>query len=721
MKWFQPAFKQFIQKKMQERLSPDPPVVDGSAMQLNLPHSQETSLAKRLLQELNEEEKLSLLSGINGFCIPGVPRLGLKPVWTSDASMGLRGWKVPVTDFPAMVAMAATFNRDLLTDVGMCLGRECRALGVGVLLGPGVNIARVPVCGRNFEYCGEDPYLAGEIAFAYIQGVQSQGIVATVKHYACNNSENDRHKSNSVVDERSLREIYLPAFKRSVEAGVLAVMTSYNQVNGTYCSEHPYLLDVILRNEWGFDGLVLSDWDSLYSTEKALKDGVDLEMPSAKWFAPEKVKRSLAEGTVSMDSIDTKILHLFTAYEKAGLFFRPLVDPTIQNGCDEHREVALSVAKESVVLLKNEMALLPLRKHKGMVICVCGSNAYKVAAGGGSSHIIPLGKTDTFADAMLKEEGVQVVLLPASWQRKKALRDRVASSDAVIMVTGFDHILESETYDKVWSLPKGEVSEIESASKLNKHCILVVQSGGAVHLLPFIDAIPSVLFAFFLGSSTAESLTDIIFGRSNPSGKLPFTIARELSDYQSMRNYPSDYASTSLKKIKGGQGDPTKRFVQDLEYREALMVGYRQFDTQGQEVLYPFGHGLSYTEFSYRDLRVAYADDNKVLVSCFLENSGEAEGSTVVQLYVHELVPSFFSPDQELKAFTKIKLAPKEKAQIEFELSEEAFSHYRPDAWKFFVGTGQFEVRVGESSRDIRLHTVVEPFKRKVPDNLQES
>ncbi|MBI9094141.1 MAG: glycoside hydrolase family 3 protein [Sphaerochaeta sp.] len=720
MKWFQSKFKRFIQKKMKERLSPDPPVVDGSTMQLNLPYSQEKSLAKRILQELDEEEKLSLLAGINGFCIPGVARLGLKPVWTSDASMGLRGWKVPVTDFPAMVAMAATFNRELLAKVGMTLGRECRALGVGVLLGPGVNIARVPVCGRNFEYCGEDPFLAGEIAFAYIQGVQSQGIVATVKHYACNNSENDRHKSNSVVDERSLREIYLPAFKRSVEAGVLAVMTSYNQVNGTYCSEHPYLLNVILRNEWGFDGLVLSDWDSLYSTEKAIKDGVDLEMPAAKWFAPVKVRRALAEETVSMDSIDAKLLHLFTSYEKAGLFSRPLVDPAIQAGCDEHRKIALSVAKEAVVLLKNEQALLPLKKHKGMVICVSGSNADKIAAGGGSSQIIPLLKTDSFAAAMLKEEGVQVVLLPSSWQKKKALRDRVASSDAVIMVTGFDHILESEVYDKVWSLPKAEVSEIKSASKLNKHCILVVQSGGAVHLSPFLDAIPSVLFAFFLGSSTSRSLTDLIFGRSNPSGKLPFTIARELSDYQSMRNYPSDYESTSLKKIKGGQGDPTKRIVQDLEYREALMVGYRQFDTQRQGVLYPFGHGLSYTEFTYEDLRVAYTDDAKVLVSCSLQNRGEAEGSTVVQLYVHELAPSFFGPDQELKEFTKVTLAPKDTAKIAFELSEEAFSHYRPDAWKFVVGTGQFEIRVGESSRDIRLHTVVEPYKRKFSDNLQE-
>ena len=708
MKWFQGTFKRFIQKKMQEMLAPNPPIVDGSAMSLMLPPSEERSLAKRLVAELDEEEKLSLLAGINEFCIPGVERLGVKPVWTSDASMGLRGWKVPVTDFPAMVSMAATFNRDLLTKVGMVLGRECRALGIGVLLGPGVNIARVPVCGRNFEYCGEDPYLAGEIAASYIQGVQSEGVIATVKHYACNNSEFDRHKSNSVVDERSLREIYLPAFKRSVEAGVLSVMTSYNQINGIYASEHPYLLDAILRNEWGFDGLVLSDWDSLYSTAAALKDGVDLEMPSAKWLAPAKVKKALQEGSVTTDVIDTKLLHLFTAYEKAGLFSRALIDPTVQVGSKAHREVALTVAKESVVLLKNEGSLLPLKKHKGMVVCIGGSNAYKVASGGGSSHIIPQVKTESFADAMLTEENVEVVLLPSSWQKKKFYRDRVASSDAIIMVTGFDHILESEAYDKTWYLPKGEVLEIQSASKLSKSCILVVQSGGAVHLTPFIDAVPAALYAFFLGSSTAEALTDIIFGRANPSGKLPFTIARELSDYRSMKGYPQNFAHTSLKQIRGGQGDPTKRFVQDLEYTEALMVGYRQFDTDKQEVLYPFGHGLSYTDFSYKDLRLTTTDENKVVVSLSVENNGMRIGSTVVQLYVHELAPAFFGPDQELKAFTKVELAPQETGQIEFELSEDAFSHYRTDAWKFVVHKGQFEIRVGESSRDIRLHAFVD-------------
>ncbi len=701
-------------------LDPNPPTVDGGEMALNLPPSQEPSLARRLVEALHEEEKLSLLSGINEFCIPGVERLGLKPVWTSDASMGLRGWKEPVTDFPAMVAMAATFDKALLTKVGSTLARECRALGVGVLLGPGVNIARVPVCGRNFEYCGEDPYLAGEIAASYIQGVQSEGVIATVKHYVCNNSEYDRHKSNSVVDERSLREIYLPAFKRSVEAGALALMTSYNQVNGTYASEHPYLLDTILRNEWGFEGLVVSDWNSLYSTEKALKHGVDLEMPSPRWFAPQKVKKALSDGSVSLEAIDAKLLHLFTAYERAGLFARTLVDPAIQVGCREHRQVALTVARESVVLLKNEHSLLPLEKRSKMVICIGGSNAYKVASGGGSSHIIPLEKADSFADAMLREEGVEVVLLPPGWQRKKTYRDRVASSDAVIMVIGFDHVLESEAYDKPWALPRRDVAELERASELNERCILVVQSGGAVHLAPFIDAVPSVLFAFFLGSSTAEALIDLIFGRTNPSGKLPFTLARELGDYYSMKDYPKDYANTSLKRIRGGQGDPSKGYVKDLAYTEALLVGYRQFDTDKQEVLYPFGHGLSYTEFTYSGLRVTTTETHTVLVSLDLENCGTREGSTVVQLYVHELSPSFFGPFQELKAFTRVTLAPKEKAHVECVLTKEAFSHYRQDMWRFVVGEGQFEIRVGESSRDIRLQAVCDPFKRGSADDSSE-
>ena len=705
---------------MQEMLSPNPPKVDGSAMQLRLPPSEGKPLATRLVEALDEDEKLSLLSGVNEFCIPGVERLGLKPVWTSDASMGLRGWKAPVTDFPAMVAMAATFDRDLLARVGSVLGKECRALGIGVLLGPGVNMARVPVCGRNFEYCGEDPYLAGEIAACYIQGVQSEGVIATVKHYACNNSEFDRHKSNSVVDERSLREIYLPAFKRAVEAGALAVMTSYNQVNGTYASEHPYLLDVILRNEWSFDGLVISDWNSLYSTKMALNDGVDLEMPAPKWFAPDKVKKALKEGSVPIASVDAKLLHLFTSYEKAGLFTRALVDPAIQVGCKAHSELALTVARESVVLLKNETALLPLEKNANMVICIGGSNAFKVASGGGSSHIIPLERKDSFADAMLREEGVEVVLLPSHWQRKRYYRDRVASSDAVIMVTGFDHILESEAYDKPWSLPKGEVSAIRGARELNKSCIVVVQSGGAVHLTPFIDTIPSALYAFFLGSSTVAALADIIFGRANPSGKLPFTLAKELGDYQSMKNYPRDHAYTSLKRIRGGQGDPTKRFVQNLEYNEALMVGYRQFDTERQEVLYPFGHGLSYADFAYSDLSLVHQGDAKVKVSLLVENRGEVEGATVVQLYVHELDPAFFGPVQELKGFAKIRLAPKQKAKVEFALSEDAFSHYRTDEWKFVVTEGQFEIRVGESSRDIRLHGIVGLGKGSAPDDLQK-
>lgn len=706
MKWFQVACKRLVQKRMRQMLSPNPPVVDGGTMRLNLPASDEPSLAKRLVAELTDEEKLSLLSGIEEFCIPGVERLGLKPVWMSDASMGLRGWQAPVTDFPAMVAMAATFDTALLHEVGTTLARECRALGVGILLGPGVNIARVPVCGRNFEYCGEDPFLAGEIAASYIEGVQGEQVIATVKHFACNNSEYDRHKSNSVVDERTLREIYLPAFRRAVDAGVLALMTSYNQVNGAYASEHPYLLESILRNEWKFEGLVVSDWDSLYSTAPALVDGVDLEMPAAKWFSPERVGKAIADGSASFSDIDAKLVHLFTAYERSALFTRPLIDHTIVLGCEQHRSVALQVARESVVLLKNEGSLLPLKKQPGMTLCVGGVNAYRVASGGGSSMVVPVNEQLSFAEAMLKEEGVRVVLLPANWQRKKRYRSSVASSDAVIMVTGFDHIQESEAYDKPWDLPRSEISAIEKASELNKHCIVVVQSGGGVRLTGFVDRTPVMLYGFFLGSSTAQALTDLLFGRCNPSGRLPFTLAKEIEDYRSMKNYPRDYAKITVARIKGGQGDPSKRFVWDLPYREALMVGYRQFDTEKQDVLFPFGHGLSYTSFGYSDLRIEGKPDKMVSVSCWVENLGEIAGSTVVQLYLHELSPACFRPFQELKAFSRIELAPKEKRRITFSLADDAFSHYDTEQWGFVAGDGQFEVRVGQSSRDIRLSGV---------------
>jgi beta-glucosidase len=698
--------REIVQKRMMDMLAPRPPLTDTEPMHLQLACPEGQSMARALVRALTDDEKLTLVSGTEGFCIPGVPRLGLKPVWTSDATMGLRGWKAKVTDFPATVAMAATFDRALVGKAGSVIGNECRALGVDVLLGPGVNIARVPTCGRNFEYCGEDPYLAGEIAASYIQGVQGQGVIATVKHYACNNSDYDRHKCNSVVDERTLREIYLPAFKKAVDSGVLGVMTAYNLVNGTYCSEHPYLVEAILRDEWGFGNLVISDWDSLYSTVPAVLNGVDLEMPGPKWFGPDKLGAALESGQVSMADIERKLLHLFGAYEKAGLFSRPRIDTGAKAGTPAHEAVARSVAEESVVLLKNEDSLLPLRKHDGYLVCVGGRNAFATPAGGGSAMIQLPEEPENLAGQLLAE-GVEAVFLPAAWWRHRRYREAVSRCNAVVFSTGFDHLYESESYDRQWTLPGKEAEEIRRIAELNKNLVVILHGGGDMETSSWLSSAKAVLHAFYLGSRTAPVLADLLFGRRNPSGKLPFSMAKELSDYRSVSHYPDDFASLRISHLQSGQGNPQKRSVWDMTYSEGLMVGYRLFDTERIDVAFPFGHGLSYTDFAYSGLRLQPKEDGSVAVSLLVENRGGMPGREVVQVYVHESMPDVFRPEQELKQFCSVFLEPGEKREFSMDLPPSAFCHYDIDRWAFVRGSGSFEIRVGSSSRDIRLRGVV--------------
>ncbi|AEV29039.1 beta-glucosidase-like glycosyl hydrolase [Sphaerochaeta pleomorpha str. Grapes] len=706
MHWFDRILQKLVQKKMIAMLSPRDIPTDTEPMSLVLKPGPSVPLPQRILAEMTEDEKLNLISGVDEFCIRGIPRLGVKPVWTSDATMALRGWKTNVTDFPATIAMAASFDRALLREVGKVLAQECKSLGIGVLLGPGVNIARLPTCGRNFEYCGEDPYLTGEVASSYIQGVQSQGVIATVKHFACNNSEYDRHKCNSVVDERTLREIYLPPFKKAVEAGVLGLMTSYNPVNGTYCSEHPYLLGEILRHEWGYDGMVISDWNSLYSTVGAACNGVDLEMPGPKWFDPKKLKKEIAAGKVSMADIDAKLLHIFTSYEKAGLFNRQPVVPGDNVGTAEHFALAKHLASESVVLLKNTGSLLPLQKKKGLVVCVGGRNAFQIPAGGGSSMVQLQQQPDNLADQMLKE-GVEVVLLPARWWRKKAYREKVKNCDAIIFSTGFDHFYESESYDRRWQLPSGEADEMHRIASVNANLIVILHGGGDLETTSWITCAKSVLYAFYLGSSTAPALADILFGRCNPCGKLPFSMAKDFSNYRSVSNYPHDFDSVRIRRIQGGQGNPNKRFVWDMEYRENLMVGYRLFDTEGIEVAFPFGHGLSYSTFSYANLQLEKHQDGSVSLSFTITNTGKVDGKETVQVYIHEELPAVFRPRQELKQFEKVFLGAGASAEVKLFLPADAFCHYDSNAWKFVRGNGSFSLRIGSSSRDIRLQAIV--------------
>ncbi|MFA6695197.1 MAG: glycoside hydrolase family 3 N-terminal domain-containing protein [Sphaerochaeta sp.] len=706
-RWFSKLGKRVVQIRMQQMLKSRDVQQDYEPMNLKLPPSKEPSKAKQLLAILNLDEKITLLSGQDEFCIPGIERVGLKPVWTSDATLGLRGWNAPVTDFPASIAMAASWNESLLTQVGECIGSECRALGIGVLLGPGVNLARVPVAGRNFEYFGEDPLLAGKMAGAYIKGVQTHPVITTVKHFACNNSEYDRHKSNSVVDERTLRELYLPAFKCALDAGSLGVMTSYNQVNGIYASEHAYLLEGILRGEWQFDGLVISDWNSLYSTDGVLSSGVDLEMPGGKYLKREKVVDAISKGVVTEEAIDRKVLHLFTAYERAGLFDCPLADPALKVGNDKHRETALQVAQEGVVLLKNKDAALPL--GPSLKLCIGGENAFRVAQGGGSSMIQWVTPPKTFASLMEDK----ATSLPRHWYRSASYRRNVASSDAVILVVGFNHIEESEAYDRPWEMDRATLRSIEHATKLNKRTIVVVQSGGALHLTAFADKASAILWTSYLGSATAEALYDILFGNVSPSAKLPFSIASSLLDYRSMRNYPKDYAAFSLARIQKGQGDPNIRQVSPSDYTENLMVGYRQFDSEGPDPLYCFGHGLSYAAFSYDNMMVVEQEEGNYLVSFSLANISDVSGAEVVQLYIHPLTAKIYRPKQELKGFKKVYLNAGETATIEFSVSPEDFSRWDIDTWRFVSDDGPYEIRIGSSSRDIRLHQAVKYKERK--------
>jgi beta-glucosidase len=428
------------------------------------------------------------------------------------------------------------------------MGHECRALGVGVLLGPGVNIARVPVCGRNFEYFGEDPYLAGEMAASYIRGVRTYPVITTVKHFACNNSEYDRHKSNSEVDERSLRELYLPAFKKALEAGSLGIMTSYNQVNGIYSSEHPYLIGSILRGEWGFDGLVVSDWNSLYSTDGTLKNGVDLEMPKGRYFTVNWFWMPWQGGPPPKRISMRKFCIMLTSYEKAGLFSRsdgrsgmPSRYPGEPGCCAERRTGC-------PVLLKNEEQALPLSPSSR--ICIGGTNAYTVAQGGGSSMVQLETAPLTFAELMQKEGSF---LLPGRWFKHSHLKQRVRSSNAVVLVVGFDHIEESEAYDRPWALNAVDLKAIKTAVRLNKRTIVVVQSGSAVEMESWQDGVAAILYTSFLGSSTAQALKALLFGQVSPSGKLPFTQARYLHEYRAMRSYPKNFDTVTIDRIKKGR------------------------------------------------------------------------------------------------------------------------------------------------------------------------
>jgi beta-glucosidase len=795
------------------------------------------SKAAKLLSQMTLEEKADMLSG-TGFDSRPVPRLGIPSMKMADGPLGVRRGRS--TAFPSGVAMAATWDPVLVGKVGRAIAVETRGKGLNVLLGPCVNIHRVPHGGRNFESFGEDPFLAARMAVPYIRGMQGEGVIATVKHFAVNNQESERFTVNARVDERTLREIYLPAFKASVqEAGVWAVMGAYNRLNGPYCCANPWLLTDVLKNEWGFKGLVMSDWGAVHDVDSTLNGGLDLEMPGGQFLTKEAVLNAIRNGRVPEKTVDDKVFRMLRTMLAAGLFDSTRTGETAVDTAGQ-RAVALQTARESAVLLKNTERLLPLDRKRIQSIAVIGPHAMKAVTGGGGSskvdpfisvsplegirrklgssveirsargvpealdltpidsiHLSPPGpkssrcglvgeyftnpdrngspavvRTDpvvafnwgdqsphpaipadgfsvrwtgnlmptesgTYSIGIGSDDGSRLwldgELLVDNWGQhaltfKTGRVDLKAGSvhpiriemfegpggadavlawknesvgktdelaiaveaargaDAVIVFAGSTEREESEGFDRPdLRLDPAQEELILAVSRVNPNTAVALCSGAMVDMNAWVDSVKALVQVWFPGQEGGTAIADILFGDTNPSGKLPTTFARKWEDCPAYGRFPGETGS--------------------VDYSEGIYVGYRYFDKNGIEPLFPFGHGLSYTTFEYGKLRVSpsrIGAGGRVTARLSIRNTGPVAGAEVVQVYVSDPESSVDRPVKELKAFRKVHLEPGQSRDIDFSLDQDAFSFWDPVSKTWKAEPGRFKVLVGGSSRDIR-------------------
>lgn len=654
-----------------------------------------------LLQQLTLEEKASLCSGLNFWYLRGVERLGIPSIMVTDGPHGLRKQlgdassvgltdTAPATCFPTASALAATWNRDLIREVGVALGEECRQEKVSVILGPGMNIKRSPLCGRNFEYFSEDPYLTGEIARSHITGVQSQGVGTSVKHFALNNQETRRMTTDSVVDERAMREIYLAGYETAVKgAQPWTVMCSYNRINGTYASDHRALMTDILKGEWGHQGLVVTDWTAMNERVDALTAGVDLEMPGPAKTNTARIIAAVKTGALDVRVLDGAVERLLALIGKAQDTLSRSADFTYD--ADAHHALARRVAGEGAVLLKNEWALLPLRA--GASIALIGRFAKQPRyQGAGSSQMNPT-RLDNLHDELAKLIGQDRIIYAPGYTDSGDAADEALIQEAmgaaqraevVVVCAGLTDMYEVEGLDRRHlNLPPGHDALIARLAAAHAN-VVVVLSNGAPVAMPWIADVGAVLEGYLGGQAGAGAIADILIGRVNPSGKLAET-------------FPHALADTPARPFPGG---PVT-----VEYRESLFVGYRWYDSACIDVLFPFGHGLSYTTFAYRDLEVAPADD-EVIVRFKVRNTGAVAGKETTQVYVRDMQSTPFRPNKELKGFAKVDLQPGEETEVSLTLDARAFAFYDVPGRAWVVEAGDFEILVGASSRDIRLTAV---------------
>ena len=642
------------------------------------------------------EEKAGMCSGLDFWHLKEVEHLGIPKVMVSDGPHGLRkqdekGDHLGINDsikavcFPPAVLSACSFDRGLMEEMGKAIGREAQANDVSVVLGPAVNIKRSPLCGRNFEYYSEDPYLAGEIAAAFVKGVQSQHVGTSIKHFAANNQEYRRMSSSSEVDERTLREIYFPAFETAVKkAQPYTFMCSYNQINGTFASENKWLLTDVLRGEWGFKGYVMSDWGAVNDRVKGLEAGLELEMPASGGDNDAMIVKAVKDGALEekiLDQAVERILRIIFEYAD----HRKPQEFTMEK---DHEE-AQHIAEESMVLLKNENHILPLKTSEKAAF-IGGFARNPRFQGGGSSHINCFKTTNVLDSVPCDAQVVYAEGFPADRDfYDKALADEAvkaaAEVDKAVIFAGLPESFESEGYDRShMRLPECQNRLITEILKVQPNTVIVLHNGSPVEM-PWLGEIKGLLETYLGGQAGGAAAANILYGKINPSGKLAETMPLKLSDNPSYLNF--------------GGGEK-------VEYREGIFVGYRYYDTKEMDVAFPFGYGLSYTTFAYSNLKLSMenpTEKDTVMVSADVTNTGKSAGKEVVQLYIRDLTGSAIRPEKELKGFEKVFLEPGETKTVTMELNKRSFAWYNTELHDWFAASGDYEILVGASSRDIRL------------------
>nr|WP_297768387.1 glycoside hydrolase family 3 C-terminal domain-containing protein [uncultured Butyrivibrio sp.] len=645
-----------------------------------------------IIEKMTIEEKAAFLSGKGEWQTREFERLGIPSIFCSDGPHGIRkqagagdhlglNESLPATCFPTAATVANSWDTELGEELGKTLGKEAMAEGVNVLLGPGLNIKRSPLCGRNFEYFSEDPYLAGKMAASYVRGIQSQGVYACPKHFAVNSQELRRMAMNAVVDERTLREIYLTGFEIAVKEGkAKTIMSAYNEVNGTYANENKHLLTDILRKDWGFDGIVITDWGASNDHALGVAAGSNLEMPNPGLDSARELVAAVESGKISMEDVDARVDELLDAVMTLYVNAQGKSDDFDKAA---HHAVARKAATESTILLKNEGNILPLKP--GAKVAIIGDFAFVPRYQGAGSSLVNPTKIETVSE-ILGNYDVQVIGSSRGYSRtgeedaatRKEALDIAKRADIVLFFFGLNEDSESEGMDRThMRIPQNQINLLQELGQVNKNLVGIISAGSAIEM-PWHHYFKAILHGYLNGQAGASAVMDILTGKVCPSGKLSETVPRRLEDTPAYRYYPSTERTS--------------------EYRESLFVGYRYYETAEVPVLYPFGFGLSYTSFEYSDLNVTEEG-----ISFTIKNVGQMEGAEVAQMYVSLPDAKVFRPEKELKGFAKVFLKPGESKKVEIAFDDKTFRYWNVKTNKWEVEGGQYKILLGASSADIRL------------------